>query len=675
MNGAWNNQTFKWAEEIARINLEVLKDYKTAGHSWRCNAKKLEDASFGQSYSRSETEALFAFNQAPLPINVPTAILDTADAMMVSSKAEVYTAPIIFNGDDVKTQQSRNVASKFNQLLQNAWHSSLGNLQADRIVRDQGRAGHGIMFVRPESRYGEFNVNFDHLSWKYFFADPTSRDPLYRDMNNSIYAMPMGVKNAFKLIRGVEPNMSWEIFTKNFVEGSHVEPFDYESRRRGQPSGSATNQKAELNSQYVLFIRRATLEEETVYVAVPLKAGVNKRLSALDFRTFPEHTDLLKDMEKRGEIKIVPQKRFQLVEYLSVGNYGRKKVLAIQDHDIVGFPYDHRDDPYPNSRMTYIYPLQRALNKFMMSAVLNQSLMNNVRVMSEEGSITNMDKFTRSSSMPGAVIEYTLNSPNSKPPEVIRPEPMHEAWLSMPRYLTNMMEYVSGIFGHMMGQESNTPSTFSTIASLASAGGQKFKRRAAMFDATLSQAGRVAATYFKEYAPPNGYNVNFDPETRQDTTISFNTIKTAKKENGDYDIYTDPGEDLSLGFKDVRFTTRASTGYEASTEAMLLTQLSAQSADGGGLIPMILERLNIPGVDKYLKEQSQVNQLSRENKGLQEAVGELEKKTNLYQNQIFEGIKRLEAARYKGDFGKEMVAFKKDPLGYIESAMNNQGTR
>lgn len=668
---AWDKQVGRWEDSIASDNIKVLIEHKLAGMPWRKSAKKMEDASYGKSYSRAEIEQLLLFRQAPTPIPFTVAIMETAEAMMLSSKANAYAAPIIFPHDDARTQISRKVAGKFTSLLNNSWYNSLGDLQLDKIVKDSGRVGHGLMFVVPRNEYGEFTVDFKHISWRYFFPDPYSKDPLYSDMENSVYAMPMTVSTAYKIAKGVDTSLTMKIFKEEFVKGSHIEDMSFEEDNtyfHGSHVGK--------NSSNVLFIRRAALEETKVYIVVPLSQKVNLEGngSNISFRVYPEIDDNLAELARQKKIKIIPKIRFQLTEYLSIGNYGRKKVLAITEHDIVAFTHNHRDTPFPYGRMWNLYPLQRAMNKFIASAILNQSLLNNVRILSEKGSIVNMKKWVRSASMPGVNLEYKLVNPvYSKPPEIVKANPMSGEWLVFPRYLTYMAEYISGVFGTMMGNPNDSPNVFSTVASLQSAGGQKFKRRMGYLDAALSRAGKIAASYYRDYSPPNGFNVAIDPITGKEKVETFNTLDLVSTETGKKRLVIKEDEDLSQGFRDVRFTTRASAGYEAATEAAMLTQLATQTKSAG-LIPMILERLNIPGTDEYLKEQSETNQLKSQVQQDQTVIKQLETRTKTMQNQIVQAMYRIEQAKFKGNLDVELERFKKNPVEYLESSMNNQGT-
>lgn len=662
----------EWRSDYAQESYKLFKDYKSHSRTWRSNAIRMENARFGRQYSNAETKELLAFRQAPLPISVSTAICDTADAMTISAKPVINVAPLIHPYDDTYTKQSRKVAGIFKHLIQKSWYDSLGNLQFDRAVFDSTNVGHGLLYAVPRSEFGEFEVDVKHLSWRYFFGDPSSVDPLYQDMDAMIYAMNISKKAAYRFVKSIEEDINYKEFEENFCKGGFAEEGTFDE-------DDTYIRRSTKENDDVLFMQRLTLEEDNAYLIIP-RRQINRNAEAADFkyRTSTQLTSDLLQREAEGEIKIEKVSKIFLTEYTSIGNYGYKVVYPITKYNIVPLVYDHRDTPYPYSRMWYLYPLQRALNKFMMTSILNASLMNSTRVLAEEGSIVNMKEWITSASMPGVVLRYRLPVPGySTPPQVVNPQPMHEAWLTMPRFLTYMMEYISGIFSTMQGNPEGAPDVFSTVASLQSAGGQKIKRRMAKADATLSVLGEVVGEFYKEYAPINGFSTNVRALDSEEEIVKYNELRIVREDNNDptkRKLEIDPNTDLRRGFRKVRFTSTGSNGYESATEAAMLTTLATQLGVRE-LVPAILERINVSGLDEVTKNMKDRENLIGQINQLQEMVKNLEGESKQKENQIISLVRRLEAAKAKGQFDVELQKFKDNPEAYIESATNNQGER
>jgi hypothetical protein len=663
----------KWEHSIAQENQKVFKDYAAHGFSWRHNALKLENARYGKLFSLAEEAELLAFRQAPIPIPIAAAISDTADAITVGVRPSIHVAPRIHPYDENWTKESRSVADIYSFLLKDSWYNSLGSLQFDRAVKDKSNTGHGLLYSIPRLEDGEFTVENKHISWRYFFPDPSSTDPLYQDMDNQIIAMPITKKAAFRFVKGIEPNLSQKDFEESFIANAP-------SAEAGTFNEDNTYKRAFKAGDATLFIQRLTIEEQFVYIIIPNSETINTSGGEeLLLQTATELTEDLLDKEAQGLIKLKKRRKLQLTEYTSIGNYGYKVVYPITKRNIVPIIHDHRDTPYPYSLMWYLYPINRAINKFVMSSILNMSLLNSTKVLAEEKSILNMKNWVQNATMPGAILEYRMPVPGySQKPEIIEPRPINEAFLVMPKYLTSTAEYISGIFSPIMGNPDGTPDVFSTVASLQSAGGQKIKRRMVGIEASLSLLGEVTAEFYKEYAPPNGFAANFNPEKMEEEYKTYNVLKTDMYTDEDgkqkVSVSIDPNTDLKRGFRKVRFTTQGSMGYESATEAAMLTTLATQLGIPD-LVPLILERLNFTGADKVMKKMDRAAQLEQANAQLQNLTQELERQSKVKESQIFQLAKSLEGAKAKGQFDVELALFKKDPMGYIEKALKNQGSR
>lgn len=659
-----------WSNQVAQENWEILNEYYPHCFSWRKNAVKLERARFNRHFSEAEHNEILNFRQAPLPIGISTAIMDSADALFVNKNPIVSVSPIIFP-DDSRTERSRNIAGIYKHLIQNSWHQSMGALQYARSIFDAGNVGHSFMHIMPRHEYGEFTVDAKWLSWKFFIPDPSSKDILYDDMDNHVYARPLTLKQAYRMIKAIEPDLKYDEFKKEWKgDGSGL---------MGLGKFEADPVTGELNGKdHIMFIYRTTLEEETHYIIIP---KTNKYGEAgFKYSTSMEYTDDMKKQVAEGLIEVHERRKLSLTEYSSFGAYGYKVAYPVNCRNIIPIKEQYGDTPYPYSRMWYLYPLQRALNRAIMSSLLNMSLMNATRVIAEENSIVNMKEWIMNASMPGAVLRYQLPVPGvSKPPEIVKAEPMGEAWLAFPRFIISMMEYVSGMFGIQQGNPDTAPDAFGSMASLQSIANQRVKSKSAMLDASLSKVGQVIAEFYKEYAPSDGYSSYRDPVEDAERITQYNKLvpKVQVGENGtniSADVEVDPTTDLKVGIKEVRFTTQASLGNEAVTEAAMLTTLSTQSGlPMQAIAPLILQRLNVKGVDKIMESIDQRGQMQATIQQQQEMIKELDGKTKIYQNQIFQLVKGLEAARAKGLLDVELTKLKTDPIGYLNQAMTNQG--
>lgn len=628
-----------WSEQIQKENYKDFRDNMTYRSAWERDAIRFEDFRYGSHFSRSEEEELLLYRQAPLPISVTTAICDTAEALMVASKPTIKTAPIIHPYNDDITNRSKKVAAIYNYLITKSWYDSLGGLQYDRVVRDYTNVGHGLFYIVPRNEYGEFSVDIKHLNWRYFYPHPLTKSPFYDDADNHIIAMELSQLAAFKFVKSIEPDITQKQFEDDWVKDA-PRPLGRLAQRY-QPAVRRQNS--------ILFIQKLVLEEQFIYLVIPKVESLNYEQTESRYKVYSEMTPELSQLLREKKITIEKQRKLVLTEYTSIGRLGYKIVYPIDCYNIIPLVYDHRDTPYPLGRVWYLYPLQRALNKFVMIAILNGSLMNSMRILAEEDSVVDIDEWKKNFATPGAILRWKQVVPGyTKPPQILESKPLNEAWLSFPRYLTYIMEYISGIFGVMMGDSRETPDIFSTVASLQSAGGNKIKRRLAQSDATLSKVGYVTAKFYKEYAPMNGFSTIIDEKGEMQPAQTYNVLKLNQEEKR---VVIDPDTDLSVGFKDVRFTTQSSNGFESGTEAALLTNLATQ-LKVPQLLPLILKRINIPDVDKIISQIDLVNQQGSTIEQLQEVIKDLDSRTKILANQVQQKGFETETAKFGAQLDK-----------------------
>jgi len=652
----------EWKSDIATENYKLYKENSQARKIWELDAVRFDDFRYGQHFSKQEERELLAYRQAPLPISITTAICDTAEALMTASKPTIRVAPIINPYDDNLSNLSKKVAQRYNYLIQKSWFDSLGGLHYDRVVRDYTNVGVGYFYATPRDNYGEFSVDIRHISWRYIYPHKLSKDPFFRDMDNAVIAMDVSKMAGYKLVKGTDDSVEWKQYEEEFVKNN-------KNGVAGSLNPTTRYGGSNLKEDSIPFIVRLVLEEQMAYAVVPVSGDYVGKQTV---KFYPELTDDIKQGIKEGKYTYRTTKKFFLAEYMSVGGMGCKKVYPISEYNLVPLVYDHRDTPYPYGRVWYLYPIQRALNKFIMIALLNGALINSTRVMAEDKSIVDDYEWQKNFAKPGGKLLYTLRTPGiSVPPTIIEGKPLGDAWLQMPRYLAYIMEYISGIFGAMMGDSKDAPDVFSTVAALQSAGGQKIKRRLAQADASLSILGRVVGEFYKEYAPLNGYASIIDENGEQQDPMMYNVLRPNKDDNRKIEI--DPETDLSLGFKEVRFSTQASNGFESGTEAALLTNLATQLKIPQ-LVPLILKRLNMADVDKISSEMKVTEQQAGQIEQMAQTIKELEGRTKILANKVTEKSFELSQTDFNAKFKVLLAEMKNNPdmlNSVIQTGMNN----
>jgi len=637
-----------WKRSIAVDNFKLFRENAGARQPWERDAVRFDDFRYGIQFSRSEEEQLLLFRQSPLAISITTAICDSAESLMVASKPTIKTAPIVNPYDDRLTEISRKVAQKYNYLIQKSWYDSLGGLQYDRVVRDSSNVGHGFFYIVPRDEFGEFSVDIKHINWRYVYPNKMTKDPFYRDMDNCSIAMKVSKEYGYRFVKSFEPELTWEQFEDEFVKGAITMssgPANQNTKYLSYGSGKDAP---------MLFNVNIKLEEYKYYLVIPKQLSDNNKPVVKTYFELPENVK--KDIaDEKATVR--ERKGMFLTENIAMGNQGFKRKYTIRDLNIVSLTYDHRDNPYPHGRIWYLYPIQRTFNKMIMIALLNGALLNATRVIAEERSIVDGHEWDTNFATPGARLLYrVVGNPNTfKSPQIIEGKPLGEAWLQFPRFLMYAMEYVSGIWSSMQGDSSNSSDVFSTVAALQSAGGQKIKRRLAHADAALSVVGNIVGQFYKEFAPLNGFSTMIDEKGEMQEPMLYNRL-IANPDNPK-ELTIDPETDLSYGFKDVRFTSQGSSGFEAGTEAAMLTNLATQLAVPQ-LVPLILRRLNIPDVDKIVDSLNLVSSQASTIEQLTQTLQDVEKRARVLAGTVTQKSFELSKSQFDAKFTKLLADYK-----------------
>jgi hypothetical protein len=628
-------------KDIANDNFkEFYTPYKQHRLSWFRDANKFDNFRYNQHFTDTEVNELLKFRQAPIPIGMTAAICDTAEAMFTASDPTPRVIPVPYPEDDERHKIAKAVAYRYDAALKQTWRDSFGSLQFDKVIRDYNNTGLGFHYLVPRMEFGQFSVDYKHLPWYHVYVDYTSKDILFRDADAILVSFVMSLKQAWKLARTVQPDLSFDDFKKDWWSSNFIDvPTDYYQTRYSQHTY--------IPQEVMRFITRMTMEQQNVHLIVP-----RDKNSGIENHVVMTLTDEIKQLYNDEKIWIVDKKGDYLTEYTSLGSYGWKKTYPVKHYNVIPAIYDHRESPFPFGRVWYIYPIQRALNKFIALSILNASLSNSLKFFAEQGSILDIEKVQDYGSIPGVFIQWRRTTADAKPPQAVAPVPLSDAFLQFPKFLIYIMEYVSGISSVMSGDSKNSPDVFSTVAALQSAGGLKITRRLRNLQASMSQLGKVVAEFYKEYAPPDGQIVNV--EKSKVSSIAYNTLQVKDGKPG----YV-PETDLSVGFHNVEFVIEASKGFQAATEAAMLTNLATQ-LKVQELVPLILDRLNIADADKVVESIKQRTDMVAKMQQQEQALEKLQKDNEGMQKQIMTQIKDLVYSDAKGKAGRVLERFRKD---------------
>ncbi|HOV27352.1 MAG TPA: hypothetical protein PK566_13485 [Pseudobacteroides sp.] len=681
-----------WKKEIAKENYEIFKEYRDQRLKWFKDAIKYNNFRKGFHFSAEEIKDILKQRQAPIPINVTTAICETAESLLTSSDPVISVMPARFITEENR-KIAQAVAYKYEAALKSTWYNSLGGYNYDKVIQDYNNVGRGLMYIVPKFKDNEFFVDMKYLSFRDFYPDPNTRDPHYKDSENMIISYVTGLSQAFRIAKMYDPELEWEQFKNNFKNNRWLDNDEVEEDKyviRGTVGGR-------ISTERIRLIFRTSLEEQKIYYVTPIQNAPDPNMYDISIELYLNYQgqnwfevpNEIKQYVQQGLLEIHEKKGMFLNEYISIGEYGIKKAYPIDSYNIIPFVYDDNEHPYPLGRVHYIYPLQRALNKCIMIAILNASLSNNLKWVAEDKTIVNAENWTNNSAIPGSIMFWRRLTSDTQPPIPVQPMPLSDVFLQFPRYLQYVMEYVSGITGVLMGtNDEKTPDVFRTVAAMQSAGGERIKRRLRNLDTSLSVVGETIAKFYKEYAPMNGETTWVEGINKVKSEM-YNVLKPDP--NDPTKIIIQPDTDLSIGFRSIRFVSTSNQGYENANIAQMLTLMATQLSIPE-IVPVILKKLNIPETEEIIEALDIKKQAQMSMQEMQQRVQQLEQISQRQAQEIENKAKQINVEKFNHKLVRTLESIKTkfkddlnsrkeiddllnafDPNNQINNEMNNEG--
>jgi hypothetical protein len=103
-----------------------------------------------------------------------------------------------------------------------------------------------------------------------------------------------------------------------------------------------------------------------------------------------------------------------------------RKMLPLTVYPLAIFTPDDFDNPFGKSPVEYLREMQKAMNTFIQTTILNANVGSNIRLIAAQGSIINRDAVVKHGSAPGGLFGYKPDPtlPNNGAPTPIYPAPL-----------------------------------------------------------------------------------------------------------------------------------------------------------------------------------------------------------------------------------------------------------
>lgn len=313
-------------------------------------------------------------------------------------------------------------------------------------------------------------------------------------------------------------------------------------------------------------------------------------------------------------------KRRQIERSLMVGGHIMEKdILSCQEFPIVHLCISHNRSPNKTyGLMHYIKDIVKAMNKYWASMIYDMQVNSNRKILAPQGSIENISQWESQWSIPGSVVEWQWNEAlkDGGKPEILDASPINQGMVQIINMLTQLCEYVTGIFGVMQGNNQGAPDTASGTNSLQNFGSQRVKLYGRYVEHALQHLALVTVEYLQAYAPKDKIIQYFDDDNNpQEITM------------------LDGGQDLKFKVR-VNISNNLPTARQMA--AQLIATISGQTSNphvADLLTQYALKIMDIPEADKMLQDMDVVKNLESQLAQMQDQLKEQTNRNKALENQ------------------------------------------
>jgi hypothetical protein len=584
----------------------LLEAYKSGQQQWREKAQQDDEFRSGNQIPKEIAAELKARRQQPVIINVIHPAVEQAKAMLTTNHPQFSATGR--EDSDTKT------AKMFADLLSYIWQISSGNAQAKTAIDDYYVRGMGALcaYFDPNADFGKGEIFIKSVDTFDVYIDPNAKSRLIEDAAHVIIStietaeqLQQNYPDILPLLDLAEPESD-----ENWGIGVHSDSYGEDALSRSQDQ---FHNKYRIIDRYsrVKVQHHHILQPEQVYERVLTEEQFSEFLEERAFiiaeASGKEHYVVHRDdventaelYEKTGGLyhyapdpetgepvvtpghedenpyaipgtttAIHPVTMGELLEIeyfthgqvlvdrikrvLSVGGLLLySDVLPISTYPIVPIMNHHRRNPYPQSDVRFVRPLQEQINKLESLIVAHAASSTNVKVWYPEGSV-NEKTINEKMAMAGTVaIPY--NPDVGGHPVIAAPVPLPGELYRNKDEKKREIEHILGIYAMQQGDVSQSPDTYKGTLAMDEFGQRRIRSKKDDIEDALNVLCRVVIeliqAYYTEHkviriARPNNKPVEFEVNRPVFDDIGNVTGKINDVTVGQYDVVVVSGSML-----------------------------------------------------------------------------------------------------------------------------------
>lgn len=581
--------------------------YRDDTLEWRTERDRLEKFRLGDQWSRDWGEKLESRGQSDIVINKIRALMRMRVSMMIANKPTGNVFGV--NKEDVGT------ATLLNKFADWHMYNSDWQYHLERAVMGQNSIGLHWLNVYSDNMadYGRGELRVGNEPYRHVFLDKAAGGQAwdYSDAARIINTKQLRPDDWFYSLNPAILKRAG--ISKDDIQGLLVP--DDEIRWSGE---SQHRTEHEVNTPKIVtptgeapdigdWIRELDIYEKRV-VEVPVLVDAQgvpfQHLDADDEPTEAQQRfldDKTIKIEKIPQTRIVYKKLISGKVFLPLNSkdFKTEDILPIEHYPFVPVVNEDTGNSMPLGEIDFQAGIQEVLNACVSLTLLNASLASNMKIVVDSaaagGDATDLGKFRERWAIPGEVFNMRQNPQTSKFPfEIVRPEPLSQAWFTLMTVLAQEIEFQISTFSLRMGDPANSPDTFAATLQLGQWAQDILRIPLSRLELALERVYNIIFQWSPHY-----YN--------------FEKIFHTFREDGR--ALTETINFLNLGFMKARFRIRAGSTTPSQTvaEVGVLQSLAQQQP---ALIGAVIDRL--PGLSddarKEIKETIDlVSQLGQSN--------------------------------------------------------------
>ena len=609
---------------LEEIDASYVRDefvlYDTSSSDYRYQMAEDEEFYLGEQLTEAQKDYLHSVGQPAESNNKIRPAVEQVLSNIASSSPEWDIHPV--------GKMDGALASLFNELVDNVWFSSDGDIQFRKVCKDYIVKGLGYFYVYPDwnSDAGLGGIRFKRFAPECVYVDPNSTLPDFSDATSIIYS-DLHTKESLKVSF---PEAADEI--ENAMEDQDT---NFESS--GKYSRDDIMSRADISDDHQPKIRKYI---RFTKVAVPYvlitetTTGYNQSYDEEKYKAFTKDKNY-KKLLKEGAITEKLTYRTHIRETCVIGDFVYyDDVLPISNYPIIPATNEHIGTPFPAGDVRHAKSPQRMLNRTEALLIAHTNATTNFKLVVEDGAIEpeELDKWN----IPNAVITANPGALREQKIKEFAPPAVSSSLYNEKQRYELDIEQVFGAYKYLQGYGPDAPGTVGEAQIIDEAVARKQNWKILPIYDMLTAAGKIVVEWI-----PHVYNqqriLRIATEYGQKTEITANMPQVDAKTGDIVRMFDLVGHTVDI--RVVVGSTRAK-----SPQADLQKDLALLNVGIYDKTQVILNMKTDVDKEALINRHSEISELRSQLQGLSEQNKKLQGDLQTRERELFHSNMRAEVS-------------------------------